>query len=66
MYDEIGDSVPFNSGSEFNERKFQFILNYCVADRRSGESGSLTYTHKQDDLIQTASHLYDKALEACQ
>ena len=66
MYDEIGDNLPFNSSSEFNERKFQFILNYCLADRTCGSGQDMEYAHNRNDLVNSASDLYDKALENCQ
>jgi hypothetical protein len=66
MYDEIGDSLP-HASSEFNERKFQFILNYCLAERASdGASSNLHYDHNRQDLIDCAGELYEKALEKCQ
>lgn len=66
MYDEIGDSLPFQASSEFNERKFQFILNYCLADRASDGARNLAYSHNQTELVECASDLYEKALEICQ
>jgi hypothetical protein len=66
MYDETDDSLPFNSSSEFNERKFQFILNYCLAERTSGNGSDMGYAHNRNDLVEAASSLYEKALEICQ
>lgn len=66
MYDETGDSLPFNSSSEFNERKFQFILDYCLAERKSERGTDMDYAHNRNDLIDSASELYEKALEKCQ
>lgn len=66
MYEEIGDSLPFQASSEFNERKFQFILNYCLAERTSGSGDDMNSVYNRKDLVEAASELYDKALEACQ
>lgn len=66
MYEEIGDSLPFQTSSEFNERKFQFILNYCLAERKSERGTDMDYAHNRNDLVNSASDLYDKALEVCQ
>jgi hypothetical protein len=66
MYDnENADSHPHVS-SEFNERKFQFILDYCLAERASDGASSMTYLHNQNDLVKSASDLYELALENCQ
>lgn len=65
MYDENADSHPHVS-SDFNERKFQFILNYCLAERTSERGSDMDYAHNRNDLVEAASELYEKALEACQ
>lgn len=65
MIDEIGNSLP-HASSEFNERKFQFILDYCIAERTSGNGSEMGYSHNRNDLVEAASELYEKALEQCQ
>lgn len=65
MYDEISDSLP-HASTDFNERKFQFILNYCLAERHSERGSCMDYAHNRNDLVEAASELYEKALEKCQ
>jgi len=65
MFDEIGNSLP-QASSEFNERKFQFILDYSVAERNSGCGDDMHYVHNRNKLVDAASELYDLALEKCQ